>query len=168
MFSAVTTLCFGAMALPFALLSPSLPGIFITAGLFIVGVVEFKGSQRMRRAEVSAASMLGKNQLAFLGFIILYCAMQMVSFSPEQVKAAALSPEVRAQLGSLPNLEELDRQIERFAPLVTYGLYGLIILLSIGFQGGMAVYYFSRRRHLELFRQSTPEWVRQIFIETGA
>ena len=139
----------------------------MAAGLCVIGVVEYKGYQRMRRADPNAARMLGTNQLALLGLIVLYCLAQMAAFSPEQARAAAISPEVRAQLANLPSMAKaIDSDIDRLAPLATYGFYGLVIVLSIAFQGGLARYYFTRRRHLEAFNAQTPPWIRRLFAET--
>jgi hypothetical protein len=40
-----------------------------------------------------------------------------------------------------------------------------VILLSAGFQGGLAVYYFTRKKHLEALQRSTPAWVQRLFAE---
>jgi len=165
--SSVATLVIGISAIPFVLLWPSWQGGLVAAGLCVIGVVEYKGYQRMRRADPNAARMLGTNQLALLGLIVLYCLAQMAAFSPEQARAAAISPEVRAQLANLPSMAKaIDSDIDRLAPLATYGFYGLVIVLSIAFQGGLARYYFTRRRHLEAFNAQTPPWIRRLFAET--
>ncbi len=54
------------------------------------------------------------------------------------------------------------------APLVIYGFYGLVIVLSAAFQGGLAAYYFTRRRPLEAFNLQTPDWVRQVLAEANS
>lgn len=166
--SAVTTLFIGACAVPFTLIWPSLAGALITAGLWVIGVVEFLGYRKMMRADPSAARHLAANQLAFLGLIVLYCAIQMLTFSTADVKAAAMSPEFRAELGAMPSMARgFDRDIDQLAPLVTYGFYGfysLVIILSVFFQGGLALYYFTRRKFLEAF-QHQPPWVRRVLAE---
>ena len=45
--------------------------------------------------------------------------------------------------------------------LVVY-FYGGVIALSALFQGGTALYYFSRRRLVEEYIAETPEWVRDV------
>lgn len=164
--SAVTTLAIGAIAVPFTLVWPSFASALVTVGVCVVGVVEFLGYQKLKQADPAAARWLATNQLAFLGLIMLYCAIQMLTFSPEEVKAAALSPETRAQLNAAPDMaRDIDRMIEQWAPLVTYGFYSLVIVLSIFFQGGMALYYFTRRKWLEAFQRQTPPWVRRLLVE---
>lgn len=167
--SGSVTLAIGVLAAPFVAVWPSASGVLIVAGVCAVGAVELVGYGRVRRAEPSAARLLGLNQLAFLGLIALYCVMQMVAFSPEEVQAAALSPEVRAQLTAVPEMARtINDMILRWAPIVTYGFYSLVIGLSVCFQGGMALYYFTRRKHIERFNRATPQWIRRLFVEMGA
>lgn len=167
--SSVVTLFIGISAVPLVFLWPSWEGALMAAGLCIIGAVEYQGCRRMRQADPVAAKILGRNQLTLLGLIILYCLVQMLTFSPEHAKAAAISPEVRSQLAALPSMEKaIDSEIERLAPLATYGFYGLVIALSVVFQGGLALYYYTRRRHLHAFHTQTPSWVRRLFVETGA
>ena len=167
--SAVVTLGIGASALPFTLIWPSPAAVLITGGLGAIGVFEFLGYRKLRRADPAAAGYLATNQLAFLGLIVLYCLIQMIGFTTEDAKAAALSPEARAQLNAMPEMARaIDRDIEKWAPLITYGFYSLVIVLSIFFQGGMALYYYTRRRHLEAFRRDTPPWAFRLLVECTA
>lgn len=167
--SSVTMLLIGVSALPLVFLWPSWAGVLVTVGLCIISVVEYRGYQRMRKGDPSAARFLGRNQLALLGLIVVYCVIQMATFSTEQIKDSALSPEVRSQMASLPSMDKaINGTIDRLAPLVTYGFYGLVIVLGGMFQGGLAAYYFTRRRRLEAFRSQTPQWIQRLFIETGA
>ncbi|MCP4606645.1 MAG: hypothetical protein GY847_40085 [Proteobacteria bacterium] len=167
--SSVITFLIGISAVPLVLLWPSWEGAIIAVGLCLVGIVEYMGYRKMRRADPAAARILGRNQLALLGLIVLYCVVQMVVFSPEQAQTEAISPEVRSQLDAMmPGMSEaVDAEIGHWAPLVTYGFYGLIILLSLVFQAGMALYYFTRKRYIEAFNEQTPKWVRRVFTETG-
>ena len=93
----------------------------------------------------------------------------MFSFSRGGLQAALLSPDTRSQLAGMPDVAQaLDSQMApyaRLAPLMIYGFYGLVIVASILSQGGLALYYFTRRRRLEAFTRETPEWVRRLFIE---
>ncbi len=168
--SAIVTLTFGVCALPFVLFSFSWATALVAVGLCVIGSVEYAGQKRLRRADASAARVLAFNQLALLGLICVYCAMQAFGFSSEQIKSMAVSPEFREQLKGLPQhtLQPIDALIDRWAPLVTYGFYGLVALLSAGCQGGLAAYYFSRRRAIVAFNERTPAWVRRVFIEAQA
>ena len=167
--SGVVTLVIGISAVPMLALWPSWLAAVLAFGLCVIGAVELRGHRMMRQADPAAAGYLGRNQLVFLALIIFYCGVQMATFSPEQIKAAAVSPEFRAQLDAMPSFaQSIDAGIDRWAPLVAYGFFGLVIVVSVVFQGGLATYYFTRRRHLNAYITHTPPWVRRVFIETGA
>jgi hypothetical protein len=167
--SAAVTLFIGLSALPFTLIWPSASSLMVVVGVCVVGVVEYYGYQRMRQALPSAPAFLAKNQLAFLALITFYCLLQMAGFSVEATKAEAVSPEVRAQLAALPDMARaIDDLIEQWAPLLVYGFYLLVIGLSVCSQGGLALYYHTRRKHVDAFNRQTPAWIRRLFVVMGA
>jgi hypothetical protein len=166
--SSITTLGIGILSLPFVLFWPSASAIFVVAGILVVGAVEFVGHQRISRADPSAPRLLALNQLAFLGVITVYCIIQMIAASPEALKAEAISPEFRSQMSQMPGmLNDTDALIGQWGPLLMRGFYLLIIVLSIGFQGGLALYYHTRRKYVDAYNRQ-PEWVRRLLAETGA
>jgi hypothetical protein len=158
--SATFTLVIAATAVPFAVWSLSISGLLVAGALAAVGIIELTGGRRIRRADPGAPKLLALNQIAFLGLIVLYCLWKMVRFSAAAAKGALSSPELSSALG--PD-NPLDKDIEQLAPLVTYALYSLVIILSVGMQGGMALYYFTRARAVQAYRQSTPPWVQRLF-----
>jgi len=157
--SAITTFVIGLLAAPFVVLWPSAIGAFAVVGICTIGVLEFLGYRRLQKADPGAARALAINQLAFLGVITLYCVGQMVGGGE-----AVLSPETQSLLAASP---EMKHMADQFAPLIQYGFYGLVIFLSLLFQGGMALYYHTRRRHIVAFNRKTPAWIRRLFLETG-
>jgi hypothetical protein len=163
--SAGVTLAIGICSLPFVVLSPSWDGALIAVGVCVVGLVERRGARRLRQADPSAARLLGRNQLAFLALIILYCAVQMIAFARGGT-AFLLSPETRSAAADVPDIaKQLDSLMAPgFLPLLVYGFYGLVIVLSIFSQGGLALYYFTRRKRLEAFNRDTPDWVRGLLL----
>jgi hypothetical protein len=166
--SAITTLVIAACAVPCLLFSPSLSSLVITAGLTVAGVIEFRASRKMSQAEPGVHRVLGRNQLCLLGVIILYCCMQMVQFSVEDARNAALSPEARSQLTAMPDLQQsIDKIVEKWAAVFHYGFYGAVIFTSALCQGGLAFYYFTRRRNIEQFNASTCAWIRRLLAEIG-
>ena len=166
--SAITTLLIGAASVPFVIFSPSAVSLLVVAGICTVGVVEYRGAQRIRRGEPDAAVLLGRNQMAFLTLIVAYCVIQMAMFSADSASASLISPEVRSQLSQAGALKlDIEKQIDFWAPIATYGFYTLVIAVTAAVQGRMAYYYFSRRRHLQTLQDSTPPWVQRLFLELG-
>lgn len=166
--SAIITLVIAACALLCLPLWPSVSGLIVTAGLIATGIIEYKASGQLLLAKPGSARVLGRNQLCLLGVIVLYCAIQMFTFSIEDAKNAALSPETRSQLNAMPGMQKsIDQLIENWAPIFNYGLYGAVIIGSVFCQGGLALYYFRRQRILEEFNASTPPWVQRMLVEAA-
>ncbi len=65
-----------------------------------------------------------------------------------ELKAA---PELTDALGSL--------DVNSLYKNVAVAFYGTIILLSAIFQGLNALYYFTRRKHVNAYLRETPKWV---------
>ena len=164
--SGLITLLIGGSALVFLPLWWSWVNLLTGAAISAVGVVELVGAKRMRRLMPSAPRLLGTNQLVLLAVISLYCLAQMLTFSAEGIKGAMISPEVQAKLTELPSMYQgIMGPIERWAPILVYGFYCLVILLSAGCQGGMALYYFSRRGRVESFLRDNPPWISRLLAE---
>jgi hypothetical protein len=167
-FSAFTTLVIGVAGIPLALLAPSWLGTVMVVGICTIGVVEYAGARQMQRGQVSAATLLGANQLMFLGLIAAYCVIQMLTFSTAAAESSLLPADVQSQLSQLQGGgQDLVHQFRVWAPLATYGFYALVIFLSLCFQGGLAVYYFTRQHHLRAVAAATPAWVQRLFCELG-
>ncbi len=178
--SGVTILAIGLFGVPFAISGlvyyGSLYGLLVVAAICTVGMVELKGAARFRRADPGAATLLGCNQLAFLALIIVYCATRMILFSPDEWQSVLQSSQLSsgtagdARVAQATNdlLGDAEARIGPLLSLAVYGFYSLVILLSVIFQGGLAIYYFTRRRHLHAAQHATPAWIKRVFAETGA
>ena len=154
--SASITLVLGIVAVPFVVMWFSWSGAMITVGLLVVGSVEQWGSRLMLAADPAAPKILARNQLAFIGVITIYCVWQMLAFSPE----------AREQLDLLPSMKDFVADLDRLTPLLMYGFYSLIILLSLFFQGRLAHYYHTRTPHIRTYHTDTPDWVKRMIDET--
>jgi hypothetical protein len=133
------------LSLPFAFFGWD--GLLVTIGLFIVAGLEFRGRSQLQKFVPSAASLLGWNQIGFLILIVVYC-LWMVLVGAENIRA---NPQISQLLGA----DGL-----RLYRSIVVAFYGTVIALSVAFQGGNAIYYFSRRKHIVAYLQQTPQWVR--------
>jgi hypothetical protein len=84
----------------------------------------------------------------------------MATFSAQE----AIGPEAREQLAQLPDLEQ---SINQWAPLLTYGFYGLVILAAAATQGALAAYYFTRKGRIDQFNRETSPWIRRVLDEAN-
>jgi hypothetical protein len=158
-FNGWSTGIMAAISAPFALFSAA--GLLMTTGLAVVAYNEFRGRKRLLALNPASTDFLGWNQIGFFILIVAYCLWMLFtsigSFSAElQAK-----PELEAALGSLDGFDDLYRRF-------VVGFYGTGILLSAIFQGATAIYYFTRRKHVDTYLQETPAWVQEIELITSA
>jgi len=145
-----------ACSAPFALYD--LTGAVMTVGLAVVAYNEFRGRKRLLAFDPSGATVLGRNQMGLMGLLVGYCLWMMYSSlatpSP-MINELTRTPEVKDALADLGDLNQLYQSM-----VIIF--YGVVILLSVIFQGINALYYFSRRRLVADFVAQTPEWVRDV------
>ena len=148
---------------PVLLFMPSFSGSIVVAGITVVGVLEFIGSLKMQRGLLAAPSLLACNQTMFILLIAAYCIYQMLTFSPEQMYS---SPEVRDQMAQMDYMVgNLQHSLETMIPLAYYAFYCLVMFLVAICQGALAIYYLTRRKHIDRFNRETPDWVKSIIAE---
>ena len=141
-----------AVSAPFAPFG--LVAALVTVGLAVVAYNEFRGRKRLLAFDPSAPTLLGWNQVGLLAMIVAYCLwMLSVSLRGAGTLAAEMqaTPELADALGGL----DVGGLYKRLA----IGFYGAVIVLSAIFQGLNAVYYFSRRKHVDAYLRQTPQWV---------
>jgi hypothetical protein len=157
-FNGWTTAAVAALSAMFLLFDHSSLAIAVTLALSIVTYNEFRGRKRLLNFDPSAATLLGRNQLGLLAMIVAYCLCMLSRSSSEAVGALS------AQMQSTAERELLNMagDLESLYKTATLALYGGVIVLSVLFQGGNAVYYFTRRRHVEDFIAETPQWASDV------
>ena len=150
-FDGWTLAFFAGLTLLFGITSVDgwISGLVLAAMAFI----ELRGAARLRVLDPMAPRMLGLNQAALAGLIILYALWQIYQQSTGKSElaaaAAATDPQVAEMVG--PMVQQ-----------VTLVLYGGLIAVAICAQGGLALYYFTRARTLRLYREQTPQWILQM------
>ncbi|MFO0790919.1 MAG: hypothetical protein U0805_15785 [Pirellulales bacterium] len=162
-FNGWTTAIIAALSTPFSL--TSLVGLAVTAGIALVAFNEFRGRKRLLNFEPSGPTLLGWNQVGFLAMITVYCLWMM--YTGVQGSSAAVE-EIKAVGGDLDAVFASSGGLAAFYKQFVVIFYGAVIGLSVLFQGGTALYYFSRRRHVEEYVAETPEWVRDVLRSAQA
>lgn len=151
-FNAWTTAVLAGLSAPFAVFSAA--GLAIFVGLSLVAWNEFRGRRRLQQFDPAGATILGWNQVGLLALITIYCLWAVYSnlWGSESIDAQLrANPELKAAIGSLDGMSQLVQPI-------VLAFYGLVIALSALFQGGNALYYFTRRKYVEKYVRETPEW----------
>lgn len=115
----------------------------VSIGGFIVaaGVIELRGRATLVRGDASGLSWLIRAQAMIIGIIWLYAFRTLLAFD-QQAIMAELTPEMRDYLQmsgiSLETIESLLKP-------VYFGVYLTVMAVTLLFQGGLALYYFSSR-----------------------
>ena len=117
--------------------------IGVTVGALVTGagVIELRGRRKLLRGDDRGLALLIRAQLLILGVIWLYSMENLLAFD-ETAMMASLTSEMRSALS------QAGVAIEDLRPMlkpVYYGLYLTVIVVSLLFQGGLALYYHSRR-----------------------
>jgi len=155
-FNGWTTAAIAALSAAFLVFDHSVIALLMTAALSVVAFNEFRGRSQLLNFEPGAAALLGWNQLGLLAAIVVYCLWMLYG-------AASGASELSAALEGYNELGSFDvSEVEKLYHTASIGAYGGAIVLSVIFQGGNALYYFTRRRHLDGFLLETPEWVRDV------
>jgi hypothetical protein len=161
-FNAWTTAILAGLSAPFALFS--FAGLVIFAGLALVAWNEFRGRRRLEQFDSAGVTILGWNQLGLLALITVYCLWAVYSnlWGTESIDAQLrANPELKAAFGSLDGMSQIIQPI-------VLAFYGLVIGLSALFQGGNALYYFTRRKYVEKYVRDTPAWVTDLLRATSS
>jgi hypothetical protein len=120
-------------------------------GIGLIAYLELRGASDLRRLDARATRRLACNQI-FLGVIIVafagfHLAQALLGAGP--LSSGASDPEVSQVLGSFDNL----------ARGISAAFYGAIILVGIVGPGSTALYYASRRKHIEDYLSHAPPWI---------
>jgi hypothetical protein len=110
------------------------------------GILELQAVARLEKGDERGISGLVRSQVALLAIIIGYCAARLWLFDPAAVEAM-LSLERRQELAALGLTDE------QFRPVLEQGyraLYLTLAVVSIAYQGGMALYYHRKGSEVRL------------------
>jgi len=141
---------FGGLTLLFGLTDFS--SIALGLGMGAVAFVELRGAGRLRRLEAGAARTLGFNQVALGTMLMLYAIWHIVA------QLTGPSP-YQAIKSSDAQLAHMLQPIEDLSRMVMIGIYSALIAIAFFAQGGLALFYFSRERHVQRYVTQTPAWI---------
>jgi hypothetical protein len=138
----------------------SVPGLFVSLSLLATGVFEIRCVMQLRRLNPSAVLQLACNQMVVAAALIGYAAANIFQAhhgggAPSQIE------QVFLQLGGSPS--DIHEQVTNASDLLYFGLIAFALLV----QGGTALYYLSRRPHLQRYLAQTPGWIQQMQRDRG-
>lgn len=123
-----------------ALVLGDFSGVFVGLLVIIAGVMELRGRARLVRRDAKGMRLLVRAQLFLLAVILVYCVSRLGSFDAETAMAN-LTPDMQAALTEA-GITRAD--VLPLVRIAFYTAYGTVAVVSIFFQGGLALYYRSR------------------------
>jgi hypothetical protein len=142
---------FAALTLLFGLNSLSSVSIGLARGA--IAYVELRGASQLRRLDPRAARTLGFNQLA-LGMVLIVYALWR-TFSILRYGSGAYD----VVSASDPQMAQMLQPVENLTRLISLAIYAALIVIGVFAQGGLALFYFTRAKHIEAYLAQTPAWI---------
>jgi hypothetical protein len=140
----------GALTFVFSL--TDLPGLMLGVGMMGIAVIELRGAGRLRHLEPSAARTLGFNQLALGTLLFAYALWRIISVATGKGVYDAVG-------ASDPQLAHMLQPVENLTRLVSFAVYAALMAIAVFAQGGLALFYFSRVKHVQEYVARTPAWI---------
>lgn len=116
-------------------------GVIVGALVTTAGAIELRGRRKLLRGDAHGLPLLVRAQVMILAVIWLYAFENLLAFD-ESTIMASVTPEMRNAFS------QAGVSVEDFRPMlkpVYYSLYLTVIAVTLLFQGGLALYYHSRR-----------------------
>ena len=143
---------FGGLSMFVAAPGLDVLGLAIGALVTGVGVAQLRAAAGLQRAEARAPRALARNELVLMGGIVVYCVLQLTVFRTS-------SAELEKQVGALGDLG-LDVDFDELADAFTTTLYCAFLLVTLVYQGGMALYFRRRGPMVASYLAESPAWAR--------
>jgi hypothetical protein len=144
---------FGALTVLIGITDVS--SMLIGAALVAIAVVELRGAARLKRLDAGAARVLGWNQVALAVLLLGYAGWRLLALRhgdggvAEALGAEANDPQVRELLAPVAGLTRM----------IMLWVYASVAAVAVAGPGSLALYYFTRGRHVRAYLAQTPEWI---------
>ena len=150
MFDGWTVGLFGGLTLLFGMFS--IVGALLGAGMLAVAYVELRGAKRMRLLDPQAPRLLAWNQVVLGGMLLAYASYSLWTIYTGRT-------DLQEQIAKYPELTDVMGDMDRLAKLMGLLVYGTLMSVAIFGQGGTALFYLSRKKHIEAYLRETPSWI---------
>jgi hypothetical protein len=123
--------------------------------LIVIGGIEIWGANRLGQLDPRCAIVLTLNQLVLGVLLVGYFSWQIYAASNGQgllSDVGRVDPEAAAQL----------KQFGSMANQMAIGIYSILLAAGVAYSGAMALYFFTRGRHVRNYLLETPDWIVQM------
>ena len=128
-------------------------GVFIGALAAVSGWMEVRGGRKLRQRDPEGMTLLVRSQMLLLSVIIIYCVTRLGSFDADTAMGN-LTPDMAASLKEV-GLERAD--ILSMVRTTFFVTYSSVAVVTLFYQGGMALYYRRKTALVTAALASPPE-----------
>ncbi|HTL27856.1 MAG TPA: hypothetical protein VL282_01485 [Tepidisphaeraceae bacterium] len=151
-FDAWTVGIFGGGTLIVALVSFSFVGLILGAGMTAVAYFELANAGKLRKLDLDAPKNLAINQVVLGSLLMGYAIYSLLTPSIDMSQYSDLAGA--GQMGA-----KMANDLKSMTALIYNLVYFSLIAVAIFAQGGTALFYLSRKKHLQSYLQHTPPWI---------
>ena len=152
MFDGWTVGLFGGLTLLGGMISLSPIALLLGGGMIAVAYVEIRGAKRMRLLDPQAPRTLAWNQVVLGGMLLAYAIFSLWLIYTGRT-------EMQTEIAKYPELTDVVGDLDRLSKLIGLLVYGTLMSVAIFGQGGTALFYLSRKKHIEAYLRDTPPWI---------
>lgn len=158
-FSGWMTLLAGAFSIPFAL--RNMPMLVFSVVLAGIGTRELTLRRRLMALDTRSTKKLAINQLLLGGVIAAYSLYMLMHAPSTSMIESAMQKD--AMLTSTPELAGQLDDLKQLEMLAKAGLYAILIVFALIFQGGAAIYYATKTKRLRNLHKQCPDWAVRVY-----
>ncbi len=122
-------------------------GIAITSA----GAMELTGRNKLLKGQADAGKWLKGSQLWLMGLIIVYACFRIFSFDTSD-PLKDIPSEIMDTMIMTTGMNE--QELGEYVTLSNYAIYGVVMMVSFFYQGGMWFYYKLKTAKLAEFQQA--------------
>lgn len=140
---------FGGLTMLSGLTSP--PALLLGVAMCILAHFELRAATSLRRLETGAIDALVRNQIILGSMLFVYALWSLIS--------AMLGPSLLAHAAVTTDVARMLKPFDSLARAISVTVYVAVMLVAVFVQGGSALYYRSRGKHLADYLANTPVWI---------
>lgn len=141
---------FGALTVLVALFGLDVLGLTIGAVVTGVGVAQLRAAPRLRHGDLATPRALARNELVLMGGILCYCLLKLTLLRES-------GADLEAQVGDISGL---GLSLGELTDTLNTTMYSTFLVVTLLYQGGLALYFLRRRPIVERYLAATPDWAR--------
>jgi hypothetical protein len=151
-FDAWSVAIFGGLTFIVGLGTFSIVGTLLGAGMSYVAYAEFTEAAKLRKLDLDAPKKLAINQVVLGSLLMAYAIYSLLTSHIDMSQYADLAGA--GQMGA-----KMADDLNQMTVLAYRLVYFSLIAIAIFAQGGTALFYLSRRKHLRGYLEQTPAWI---------